>query len=585
MNIPTQNQNPGDIKNPQTGQILSFNSLPEGQAALYNDLTSKMTGTSKTGLNGNSNLVDFSKVYAPASDNNDPLQYAANLANKLGVSPDTKIGTLMPRIDDFANAISSNEGYQTQTSTQNAPQVANIANNSTQNTYGATNPAGINDTLAQGIMKGIENIPSSTLNLGKGLWSAISHPIKTVEGLGNVALGGVESGFGAITRNTPKNTQTEDWGSFINNLKSRYGSLNNIRQTLENDPVGAAIDIASIVVPAGEGLKGIGEVSDIGKLVSTGEKISEIGQTINPINATIGGANKIGEAIGNTLEKTSEGAWGGILKPTPIMLRQNPDLLSDISKQGITAFTKQGLSDKFGEQMSNIGSQIDNAVKNSMGQISTENIVQRLAPLRNTYANIPGQEGAVNKIDGIINDTLDKGDFLSNQQAQTLKISLNNVLKGNDYTSAIYQSPAERQAYRALQSGIKQELENNIPEIKDLNNRYGIFKVAKQAIDKTIERTTGKGIAGTGIGMYDLLSGIAGGQLGGFSGALKAIGLEKFATSPMTLSIISSGAQKLLNLMDKMTISQKLALYSTIISEIQTKINQPLNAPKSVFNH
>lgn len=116
LNIPTRQNNPGDLKT--GGKIATYNSPIEGKAALYNDLTAKMTGTSSTGLNGNSSLVEFAKTYAPASDNNDPLQYAANLANKLGVSPDTKIGSLTSRIDDFANAVSGNEGYQNSSDAQ-----------------------------------------------------------------------------------------------------------------------------------------------------------------------------------------------------------------------------------------------------------------------------------------------------------------------------------------------------------------------------------------------------------------------------------------------------------------------------------
>lgn len=111
-NVPTTLQNPGDLKDPSTGQLRNFSDPVEGKAALYNDLTSKMTGTSSTGIGPNSSLLDFSKTYAPASDKNDPIQYAANLANQLKVSPDTPIGTLLPRIDDFANAVSHNEGYQ-----------------------------------------------------------------------------------------------------------------------------------------------------------------------------------------------------------------------------------------------------------------------------------------------------------------------------------------------------------------------------------------------------------------------------------------------------------------------------------------
>lgn len=109
-NIPTAQNNPGDIK--QGGQIATYSSPAAGQAALYNDLTAKMTGTSTTGVGPSSSLVDFAKVYAPDSDGNNSLQYAASLANQLGVSPDTQIGTLKGRIDDFAKAVSHNEGYQ-----------------------------------------------------------------------------------------------------------------------------------------------------------------------------------------------------------------------------------------------------------------------------------------------------------------------------------------------------------------------------------------------------------------------------------------------------------------------------------------
>ena len=104
-----RNQNMGNLKDPSTGSFRSFSDPIDGKAALYNDLTSKMTGTSTTGINGGSSLLDFANTYAPKSDKNDPVQYAANLANKMGISPDTKIGTLMPRIDDFASAVASNE--------------------------------------------------------------------------------------------------------------------------------------------------------------------------------------------------------------------------------------------------------------------------------------------------------------------------------------------------------------------------------------------------------------------------------------------------------------------------------------------
>lgn len=109
-NLPTRNQNPGDLRDPSTGNFQKFSSPQEGHAALLNDLTAKMTGHSSTGLGPDSSLAEFAKTYAPPSENNS-AQYAADLANKLGVSPDTPIGSLKDRIGDFADAVASNEGY------------------------------------------------------------------------------------------------------------------------------------------------------------------------------------------------------------------------------------------------------------------------------------------------------------------------------------------------------------------------------------------------------------------------------------------------------------------------------------------
>lgn len=120
-----RNQNPGNLKN-SDGSFQSFTDSTEGKAALYNDLTAKINGTSKTGLDGNSSLLEFAKTYAPASDKNDPIQYAADLANKLGISPDEKIGSLSSRIDDFASAVSSNEDPSVQYKSTNKIQKSNV---------------------------------------------------------------------------------------------------------------------------------------------------------------------------------------------------------------------------------------------------------------------------------------------------------------------------------------------------------------------------------------------------------------------------------------------------------------------------
>ncbi len=108
-NIPTQLNNPGDLKDPATGQFRQFASPQEGFQALKNDLSAKMTGNTSTGLGPNSTLLDFAKVYAPASDKNDPLQYAKNIASKIGAGISDKISNF--KLDEFAGAVAHAEGY------------------------------------------------------------------------------------------------------------------------------------------------------------------------------------------------------------------------------------------------------------------------------------------------------------------------------------------------------------------------------------------------------------------------------------------------------------------------------------------
>ncbi len=110
-NLPTRNNNPGDLKNPATGTFEQFKDPQQGFQALQNDILGKMSGTTKTGLNANSTLKDFAYTWAPPSDNNNSDQYAQKLATQLGVTTDTPIGSLKSRVSDFAKAIAANEGF------------------------------------------------------------------------------------------------------------------------------------------------------------------------------------------------------------------------------------------------------------------------------------------------------------------------------------------------------------------------------------------------------------------------------------------------------------------------------------------
>ena len=196
--LAVRNQNPGNLRD-SSGGFQKFSDPTEGKAALYNDLTAKMTGKSKTGLTGDSSLLEFAKTYAPASDKNDPVQYAADIANKMGISPDTKIGTLSSRIDDFASAVSSNEDSSHKYKATNQPVKSNQAFNPTpysNPTNGNTKPDNSIENLPNNPQP-VDTLGSQLANRGQEANQAINS-IVGGEKTGSSRLSGVLQLGGAL---------------------------------------------------------------------------------------------------------------------------------------------------------------------------------------------------------------------------------------------------------------------------------------------------------------------------------------------------------------------------------------------------
>lgn len=88
-----QNNNPGNIKG-RDGKFIKFNTYEEGFTALQDYLIRACTGK-HSAYNPNMSLYKFFCVYAPSSDNNNPLVYATTVAKNIGCSIDTKISLLV----------------------------------------------------------------------------------------------------------------------------------------------------------------------------------------------------------------------------------------------------------------------------------------------------------------------------------------------------------------------------------------------------------------------------------------------------------------------------------------------------------
>lgn len=163
----------------------------------------------------------------------------------------------------------------------------------------------------------VGNIFKSAGNLVGGIAQSVMHPIKTVEGIGKVALGGaseipgVDQVFNSVVGQKNLQTSRDSFNNVVKFYGQRYGGsnaqevVNNIAKTAYSDPVGFALD-ASILFDLGAGALGkAGEISKVAEIGQAGEVLGKVGEAINPLNIAGKTLGKAGElALGNDFIKT-----------------------------------------------------------------------------------------------------------------------------------------------------------------------------------------------------------------------------------------------------------------------------------------
>jgi len=289
-------------------------------------------------------------------------------------------------------------------------------------------------------------------------------------------------------------------------------------------------------------------------------------------NATIAGggfpiAGKVLSPLAKIAQKIPETAWGSILKRTPMVAVKNPELEKQIAKEGLIGISKKAISKKAGKEIQNIELQIGQALEGKGGEVSTWNVIESLRKMHAAYKQIPGEEKSVEAIISIANGLLDKGVKISVKEANELKRNIYGLIQ-KSYGKGLLEVPAKTEAQKMLARGLKVEIEKAVPEVKNLNARQAIFIQTKNAIDKTIARETGKGIAGTGIGLYDIMIGGLGTGVGyAVHSPLVGVGAvigKKTLESPLVLSSVANGTQKMLNYFDNLSPTQKVLFYNSL---------------------
>lgn len=133
----------------------------------------------------------------------------------------------------------------------------------------------------------LQNAPSSAVRFAKDVAQPFMHPIDTAEAVKNIGEGALEK-TGLMSGH-----DEEPYADAVGKmLVDRYGSLENFKRTLAEDPVGVAGDLSLLLSGGGSAAARVpGLIGRVGKVAA------EVGQAANPLRAVAGVARGVGKGV------------------------------------------------------------------------------------------------------------------------------------------------------------------------------------------------------------------------------------------------------------------------------------------------
>ena len=323
----------------------------------------------------------------------------------------------------------------------------------------------------------VSNAPSSAKQLVHDTVAPIIHPVDTIKGVIKMA---------------------EDPTVVIDHFKNRYGSLENMQRTLEQDPMGVISDALGVAT---------GGATLAGRLP---------------------GARKVPRSI---MESTTK-------FPTTVSRKDRKRNIDVMLKERITPDQK-GI-DKLNNIVNEVNIEIESILMDSElsgKRISTSRVVQPLNQLIAKKIESIGPDrqkdiAQLRKLKREFNESVKGQGTLTPNQAQKLKKDLFETInfdRGNT-TSTL----AGEQGRKALATGAREEVAALDPQIDALNQRQAPLLDMSQDLDRAANRIDNRNNA-SGIGTF--LGGGIGGTVGGFmgapgTGAVAGMAVGKAVTSP-----------------------------------------------------
>lgn len=401
------------------------------------------------------------------------------------------------------------------------------------------------------------NVGKSAINTGLGIGSAVINTVNpnmeknTIANIGRVGVGAAQLLDPTQVLGTGQEQTARNVGQFY---KDRYGGFENIKNTLYNDPVGAALDVSAVVGGVGGLAKGAAGLSTRGassvSLASNAAKVGKFGsgltraaEVVDPFMLAGKGITKVGKYVAGDAPEVLRTASNDVLTKG----YGQPGKLEDIS--GVAGRPVGKLINDYkvydrnpetiGSAITSASDAYDSLLRSAGSPISTKKLLESLdIQIKKLDNESLLSETAASQRDALITRRSNLEKYLSKNNAVPLNFSPETAvkMKSNIYKDVKPASfnpsyagsgsqMAAKDAYRQLISSI----DDSAPGTRQLGRDQSALMQLQDVAETAMQR----GKAKQGFGVGDSARIIAGGSAYGLPGAVATYAVGKIANSPL----------------------------------------------------
>ena len=330
----------------------------------------------------------------------------------------------------------------------------------------------------------IENVPDSGAQFIDDITFPFRHPIVTYGALENLALGVAEkAGF-----DIAEGDQAQYVDAVGQHIKNRYGSMDNFKTSLMNDPVGVASDIGGLFTG------GAGLAAKVPGLAKVAKAADVVGEVVDPVRAATRATKTAARPIAQRVDVN--------------------DMMQEVLKFGTTkapgdraAWAQVALDErlvpnqaavqKLQGRIDDLGAELNRGIDSPAGNtaaVPPERVLANLPELRERKGGFRiGAADDVDYIDNFMDEFIAEHGAqgpVTARQLQDLKTDAYNQINWN--TRRQTGTPIQEEVTRATARGAKEAIEEVLPEVGPLNRELGSLLDAQAPLEQAIGRISNR---------------------------------------------------------------------------------------------